>query len=97
MRRVYKTHTFYKECRQIFESQSPRRSEKVRNVLNIPPRQTHVLRPNNCGQPRHNMIIPSEQTLELSNDYNYDTITDNDFEDENTEHPIPVATDITLV
>ena len=63
----------------------------------MPRIQTSVCMIDLCGRPRRNVIIPFEQTLELSNDYNYDTITDHDFEDENTEHPIPVATDITLV
>ena len=97
MRRVCKTHNFYRECTHIVESQISRRTERVKKPLNRTRRQTSVRRPEFCGRPRHNLIIPSEKASELSNDYNYDTITDNDFEDENTEHPIPVATDITLV
>ena len=43
------------------------------------------------------MITPSEQTSELSYDSNDNTITDNESEDENYEHPVPVATDISHV
>ena len=41
------------------------------------------------------MIIPSEQTSESYNDYNDDTITYHNWEDNNSEHNIPVDTAIT--
>ena len=37
MRRVFKTHPFHKECRQIFDSQIPRMLSKLMNALNRPP------------------------------------------------------------
>ena len=43
------------------------------------------------------MIIPSKQTLELSNDYNDTSITSHDSKDDNYEHPTTVATAITPV
>ena len=48
----------------------------VRNPLNRPQIQTSVRRKEIRGQPRRNVVIPSRQTSELSNDYNDDTITD---------------------
>ena len=75
----------------------PRSSARASNALNRPPRQTSVHRPELHGRPRRNMIIPSEQTSESSNDSNDDTITNHDSVDENSEHPVPVATYITPV
>ena len=43
------------------------------------------------------MLIPSKQTLELSNDYNDTSITDHELEDDTYEHPTTVATAITPV
>ena len=62
MRWVCRTHPFYKYCRQIVESQMPRRPEMVNNVLNGPPRQTRVRRPDLCGRPSCNMMFPSEKS-----------------------------------
>ena len=76
IRRLWKTHHFYKVCRHIFESQIPRRPARVKNPLNRPLRYTSVRRPDFCGQQRRNVIIPSKQTLELSNGSNDENITD---------------------
>ena len=62
----------------------------------MPRRHTGVCRPELRGQPRYNVIIPSEQTSELSNDSNDDTDTDHESEDKNSEHTITVNTDIYL-
>ena len=75
----------------------PRRPARVKKPLNRPRRQTSVRRSELRGRPRRNVIIPSEQTSELSNDSNDDTITDHDSEDDNSEDPIPFATAITPV
>ena len=42
-------------------------------------------------------MFPSEQSLESSNDYNDDTSSNHDLEDENFEHHITAATGITPV
>ena len=55
-----------------------RRSEKVKHLLNRPLRQKIVHRPELRGQPICNVMTPSEQTSELSNDSNDDDITDNE-------------------
>ena len=50
--------------------------------------------PDIFGQPRCIVIISSEQTSKSSNYYNDDTITYHEWEDDNSEHTIPVATDV---
>ena len=58
----------------IMLSKKSKEVRKGENSLNINQRQTSVLRPELCGQPRHNAIIPSKQNSELSNDSNDNTI-----------------------
>ena len=92
---VIKNQQFYKECRQIIESQISRRPERVRNELDRYQRNKSVHRSELCGKPIRNVIIPSEQNREQSNDSNDENITDNDSDDDNSNHPVLVATSIT--
>ena len=69
----------------------------VRNSLNRPWRHTSVHNPELSGRLKLNVIIPFEQTSELSNDSNDDTTTDHVSEYENSEQTIHVATSITPV
>ena len=97
MRQVWKTHHFYKECRHIFQSHMPRGSARVKNASNRTRIYTSVYRPYLCGRRICNMIIPSKQTLELSNDFTDTCMSHHQSEDDNYEHPTTVATAITPV
>ena len=97
MRCVWKNNHFYKTFRHIVESQNQRSPSRVRNALNIPPRQTSVLRSELRGWLRQNLMFPSEESSELSNYSNDDTIRNHDSEDANYEHDILVATALTPV
>ena len=61
----------------------------------MPRIQTSVCMIDLCGRPRRNVIRTFEQTSELSNDYNDDTINNNVLEDDNYENPITIGDSIT--
>ena len=75
----------------------PRRSSGVKTSSDRPQKQTSLRKAEICGCPRRNAIISFEQTSELCNDSDDETIIDHDSEDNNDEHPIPVTTAITPV